>query len=39
VIPENAPDLIRGMKRFPDFAQPASAGEARSDKITLKRVS
>jgi hypothetical protein len=37
MIPKKlAPDLIRGGRRFPAFAKPASAGEARSDKIMLK---
>ena len=30
-----APDLIRGGNRFPAFAKPTSAGEGRSEKITL----
>jgi hypothetical protein len=37
MIPKKpAPDLIRGVKRFPAFAKPATAGEARSEKIMLK---
>jgi hypothetical protein len=32
-----APDLIRGVERFPAFAKPASAGEARSEKIMPKQ--
>jgi hypothetical protein len=33
MIPKKpAPDLIRGGNRFPAFAKPASAGEARSGK-------
>jgi hypothetical protein len=31
-----APDLIRGGHRFPAFAKPASAGEARSENIMLE---
>ncbi len=27
----------KSMKRFPAFAKPASAGEARSDKVMRKR--
>ena len=30
------PDLIRDRDRFPAFAKPASAGEARSDRIMLR---
>ena len=38
MIPKSMPsDLIRGWGRFPAFAKPASAGEARSDKIMLKQ--
>jgi hypothetical protein len=34
MIPKKpAPNLIRGEYRFPAFAKPASAGEARSEKI------
>jgi hypothetical protein len=37
MIPKKlAPDLMRGGYRFPAFAKPASAGEARSEKIMLK---
>ncbi|MGA3311221.1 MAG: hypothetical protein ABSD08_21840, partial [Xanthobacteraceae bacterium] len=32
-----APDLIRGGHRFPAFAEPASAGEGRSEAIMLKQ--
>ena len=35
--PESDMALIRGGNRFPAFAKPASAGEARSDKIMLKQ--
>jgi hypothetical protein len=34
MIPQKlVPDLIRDEHRLPAFAKPASAGEARSDKI------
>ena len=38
MIPKKpVPDVIRDGNRFPAFAKPASAGEARSGKIVLKR--
>jgi hypothetical protein len=38
MIPKKpAPDAIRDGHRFPAFAKPASAGEARSEEIMLKQ--
>jgi hypothetical protein len=38
MIPKKpVPDLIRDGNRFPAFAKPASAGEARADKVMRKR--
>jgi len=39
MIPKKpVPDPIGDGNRFPGFAMPASAGEARSDKIMRKKV-